>query len=33
MDKLNMIGSDKGGLYLFDRDIEGISVITDPNSQ
>ncbi|MDF1672526.1 MAG: ferritin [Vicingaceae bacterium] len=26
MDKLNMIGSDKGGLYLFDRDIEGISV-------
>ena len=26
MDKLNMIGSDKGGLYLFDRDVEGISV-------
>ncbi len=22
MDKLNMIGSDKGGLYLFDRDLE-----------
>lgn len=22
MDKLNMIGSDKGGLYLFDRDME-----------
>ena len=33
MDKLNMIGSDKGGLYLFDRDIEGISVSTDPNNQ
>ena len=33
MDKLNMIGSDKGGLYLFDRDIEGISVVTDPNAQ
>ena len=28
MDKLNMIGSDKGGLYLFDRDIESISVTT-----
>ena len=26
MDKLNMIGTDKGGLYLFDRDIESISV-------
>mgnify|MGYP000698796848 CR=1 FL=1 len=26
MDKLNMIGEDKGGLYLFDRDIENISV-------
>jgi len=24
MDKLNMIGSDKGGLYLFDRDLESI---------
>ena len=33
MDKLNMIGSDKGGLYLFDRDIEGISVATGPNNQ
>lgn len=29
MDKLNMIGSDKGGLYLFDRDIEGISVVVE----
>ena len=26
MDKLNMIGQDKGGLYLFDRDIENISI-------
>ncbi|MCB0403011.1 MAG: ferritin [Flavobacteriales bacterium] len=26
MDKLNMIGQDKGGMYLFDRDIENISV-------
>jgi len=24
MDKLKLIGSDKGGLYLFDRDIEGL---------
>ena len=24
MDKLNMIGNDKGGLYLFDRDIEAL---------
>jgi ferritin len=29
MDKLNMIGEDKGGAYLFDRDIEGISVVHD----
>lgn len=33
MDKLNMIGQDKGGLYLFDRDIESISVANDPNAQ
>lgn len=26
MDKLRMIGEDKGGLYLFDRDIENISI-------
>lgn len=24
MDKINMIGNDKGGLYLFDRDLEGL---------
>ena len=29
MDKLNMIGEDKGGLYLFDRDIESISIATN----
>lgn len=28
MDKLNMIGDDKGGLYLFDRDIETLVVTT-----
>ena len=26
MDKLNLIGNDKGGLYLFDRDIAGMTV-------
>jgi ferritin len=26
MDKLTLIGNDKGGLYLFDRDIENISI-------
>ena len=26
MDKLSMIGEDKGGLYLFDRDIETIAI-------
>jgi ferritin len=25
IDKLNLIGSDKGGLYLFDRDLEGMT--------
>lgn len=25
MDKVNMIGSDKGGLYLFDRDVENLA--------
>lgn len=28
LDKINMIGDDKGGLYLFDRDIENLTVIT-----
>ena len=26
MDKLHLIGEDKGGLYLFDRDIETLTV-------
>lgn len=26
MDKLNMIGNDKGGLYLFDRDLENLNI-------
>ena len=27
IDKLNLIGNDKGGLYLFDRDLEGMIVV------
>lgn len=27
MDKLKMIGADKGGLYLFDRDLENLSTV------
>jgi ferritin len=26
LDKINMIGDDKGGLYLFDRDIQQLTV-------
>ena len=33
MDKLNMIGEDKGGLYLFDRDIENISMVGATSKQ
>ena len=25
LDKLKLIGTDKGGLYLFDRDLEGLA--------
>lgn len=32
MDKLKMIGGDKGGLYLFDRDLEGLSTNTEPQN-
>lgn len=32
MDKLKMIGSDKGGLYLFDRDIENLTVNSSNNN-
>lgn len=28
LDKINMIGDDKGGLYLFDRDIQQITIST-----
>ncbi|OMP32485.1 MULTISPECIES: ferritin [Mangrovimonas] len=28
LDKINMIGNDKGGLYLFDRDIQQLNVST-----
>jgi len=33
MDKLNMIGEDKGGLYLFDRDIENVTVTNGDQSE
>lgn len=33
MDKLSMIGEDKGGLYLFDRDIESIALTTNNKQQ
>lgn len=32
MDKLKMIGADKSGLYMFDRDIETISVQSNTNN-
>ena len=28
LDKINLIGDDKGGLYLFDRDIQNLTVST-----
>ena len=28
LDKMNLIGNDKGGLYLFDRDIENLTIST-----
>lgn len=33
LDKINMIGDDKGGLYLFDRDIQQLSVTTQAAPQ
>jgi ferritin len=30
LDKLNLIGSDRGGLYLFDRDLENLEVQNEP---
>ncbi len=32
LDKINLIGDDKGGLYLFDRDLEQLSISTSTNS-
>lgn len=32
MDKIELIGDDKGGLYLFDRDLEKLSSVTDNDS-
>jgi len=32
MDKLELIGTDKGGLYLFDRDLEQFSVEEEPGA-
>ena len=31
MDKLKLIGDDKGGLYLFDRDVKGLTVSSAAN--
>jgi ferritin len=31
LDKLNLIGSDKGGLYLFDRDLAGFTASPGPS--
>ena len=31
MDKLHLIGNDKGGLYLFDRDIQSLSMAVEKN--
>jgi len=31
LDKMNMIGNDKGGLYLFDRDLEQMNIAAEPS--
>ncbi|MFN9324904.1 MAG: ferritin, partial [Flavobacteriales bacterium] len=33
IDKLNLIGNDKGGLYLFDRDLEGMTGANGGNAK
>lgn len=33
LDKLNLIGNDKGGMYLFDRDLQSLSVQADPGGK
>jgi len=30
IDKLNMIGDDRGGLYMFDRDLETMAATINP---
>jgi ferritin len=32
LDKINLIGDDKGGLYLFDRDIQQLTVNSSVNN-
>jgi len=32
LDKINLIGEDKGGLYLFDRDIQNLTVTSPPGN-
>ena len=32
LDKLKIIGNDKGGLYLFDRDVESIKTTNKPDN-
>jgi ferritin len=32
LDKLKMIGTDKGGLYLFDRDLENSAISVEPSN-
>ncbi len=32
LDKINMIGDDKGGLYLFDNDIKQMTTVETPNN-
>lgn len=33
LDKMNMIGNDKGGLYLFDRDLENSQIVPNTGAQ
>lgn len=33
LDKINLIGNDKGGLYLFDRDIQQLTVVSAASPQ
>ena len=33
VDKVKMIGADKAGLYLFDRDLENSAIVTTPANE